>query len=153
MLSLCNVVSYFSGPYACGARWPPMTSTSFSGSPSRYSLYRPEFLLWRTAFWKCLELGNFWHMPSGTHNTIVPHLPRCSGAALWGSLSALRAASEQMQWGSCGTWAALLEARVNLHGPGQLPSQLAGGYALRTQQQLRGQRAASSRQQPWVTGE
>lgn len=37
--------------------------------PTWNNLYRPEFLLWRTALWKCLVLDTFQHVPSGARAT------------------------------------------------------------------------------------
>lgn len=86
--------------------------------PAWNNLYRPEFLLWRTALWKCLVLDTFQHVPSGARDTIAPSQLRCRGAGLGRSLSALRGASEQMQSSCCGTRATLFGARVNLQEPG-----------------------------------
>lgn len=78
------------------------------------------FFFWHfQTFWKCLVLGNFKHVPSGTHHAIAPSQPQGSGAGLGGGLRTLKGASGQMQWGRCGTWA----GRVNLQEPEQLLAQ------------------------------
>lgn len=100
------------------------------------SLCRPEFLLWRTALWKWLVQDNFQHVSSGTHDSITPRSHH-SGAGFGGGLSALRAASEQVQCCCCGTWAALSEGKWICRSQGRYPRNLHRGV-LRTQEQLHG---------------